>query len=279
MLVCLILAWQILYRLPLVQAKSVLEEANSAVQTLAETNNLLVPLKAMDLDGLKVRDRASVQAHYQEAQFARESAQKNLDLSKKKISFNIWGPIDQDLLSQVSAEIDSYHRLMSTLTPIYKEAVELFDYYEASSLAIYNLLYYDPQVDLATYQKVLNYDYLVQSYGQSQVGLEKTVERIGKLPDFEGDSLKSFTARIENLAVLAGQISNTASTDEKQAALLAQAFIPKITTLQDELLAGRRGFWQTSQKRAAVNKKIVTQKPEIEKARVRINLLLARLPY
>ncbi len=228
---------------PAVRSAHSLSEATSSLQPFLETKTLQQRLTDLDLRDLKPQDRRSVEFYYQNARAAKKEAGQDLALTKKKLSLSLFPLRDQTFYHSVQKEVEDTNSLLASLTPTYQNLAGLFNYYEASSLALYNLFYYDPNFALKTYQASRDYKTFLQLFGQTSNGLEKTVHELNKLPAYPDPTLASFRGPIQDLAAQAKKISDLASADPAGAYLQGQDFAVKVDSLQNRLLADRQSFW------------------------------------
>jgi hypothetical protein len=236
------LSWLTLFA-PAQQSALTLSEAARSFQPFLEVRSLQQKLADLDLKDLKIKDRASVERYYQDGRAARDKAGRDLALSQKKLTLNIFPIKDRDFYLSVQEEIDSANKLLVSFIPLYQNVYDLLNYYESSSLALYNFFYYDPHHDLKVYDDTLNYKALQQLFGQASNGLEKEAEQINKLPNFPDPSLVEFRKPIQELSAQAKKISDSASEGSAVARREAQDFATKVDQLQERLLANRRDFW------------------------------------
>jgi len=263
------LGWLTLFA-PAGRSAHTLSEATRTLQPFLETKTLQQRLTDLDLRDLKPQDRRSVELYYQDARAAKKESGRDLALTKKRLFLNIFPLRDRIFYRSVQKEVKDTNSLLTSFTPTYQNLTDLFNYYEASSLALYNLFYFDPNFALRSYQVSQDHKAFAQLFGQASNGLEKTVRELNKLPAYPDPTLASFQGSIKDLASQAKKISDLASSDPAGDYLEGQDFAVKVGDLQNKLLADRQNFWG-----ALAERKKLTE--DLNKAQVQSGDELARL--
>lgn len=236
--------WQFLKYAPLIQADQALKKSKETIAPLLETGKLAVWLDLTKWNEIKVRDRGSIDAYYNEGTQALEYATTKLTVTKDRIEDSFWPSNNPAFFKRISNEILLTNNLLRDSVNLYQELQDLFNYYSGSTLAIYNLIYYDPKFDLAIYRSSGDPEALLQRFGAARDGLEKTKTRLMDLPDYQNDDLKDFLLpQLLGLITEADFISSNALSDPNGSVQRAVTFDQTVQTIQVKLVKNRQSFW------------------------------------
>lgn len=256
-------------------AKTSLTYATANAKEILSHTSLVLTLNSMTLQDLTIRDRASVDARYLESKRAQADIAEDINLTNKQISALTLLFI-QPLQRQSSEELNGYNDLMRRAEKIFRQAQPLFDYYQESSLALYNILYYNPVIATQLYEQSHDANSLRQSFGRAQDGLEKTAQRLEGLPDFDDATLKSFIPIIRGLASQAKEITRLSSVDVAQSHSLAVDFNLQVKDVQNDILADRRKFWVERTERRELITQISAIYDQLQQEKIRLGGLVAK---
>ena len=226
-------------------AKNSLEEGVQIFKDLEEGQPLDIWFFQLDWQKMVARDRTSIENYYETGTKVRDEARNRAGKAQKKLNQVPFSFINSKRYDSINSDIKMANDLLEKNRKYYSDLFHLANYYEASTLAIFNLIYYDPSITIRFYKESPNYEILLQRFGLDYDGLQKVEERLTLLSSFKDDYLKDFALPlVKPLTIKAKEISNLAGQQKDSEAIkLAEDFDLEVRSVQEKILRNRQEFW------------------------------------
>lgn len=228
-------------------AETKLQQSLKIFEALSSEQRVEQWLALMTWQELTIRNRGAVSAYYDQAVLARNESKKRLEAVRTEVGLVSFPSSDPSFYQKINNSLKSADAQIKENYKFYQELYSLFNYYEQSTLAVLNLIYYDPSITINFYKQAPDYEILLQRFGLDYAGLQKVEERLQNLPDFRGDTLKDFALPlVRPLTLKAKLISDLAGQRKDQEAIMvAEELDREVRSVQEKIVKNRQDFWKS----------------------------------